>query len=400
MTEPIDGGITAAEGFRATGTACGIKPSGLDLALIVSDTPACAAGVFTSNLARAAPVIVSLEHLARSNGIATAIVVNSGRANACTGEAGLAAAREMAAETARLAQCPVEQVLVASTGVIGVIPDVNKIKAGLASASQALSSEGHGAAAQAIMTTDPWPKETAVRVSTPAGLWHVGGMAKGAGMIEPKLATMLAFVTTDVHIDPALLHRSLVEAVDDTFNAITVDGDCSTNDSVFALAGGASQVRVDAALYPTFAGALRHVCLELALGIVRGGEGATKLIAVRTTGAQSRADARHAARAIANSPLVKTALHGGDPNWGRLIAAAGRAGVAFDPSRASIKIGPVILYSAEHAFSDRELVAAEHLRSREVEIEVDLGTGGQHSATIWTCDLSAEYVRINADYRT
>ena len=181
-------------------------------------------------------------------------------------------------------------------------------------------------------------------------------------MIEPKLATMLAFVTTDVHIDPALLRRSLVEAVDDTFNAITVDGDCSTNDSVFALAGGASQVRVDAALYPTFAGALRHVCLELALGIVRGGEGATKLIAVRTTGAQSRADARHAARAIANSPLVKTALHGGDPNWGRLIAAAGRAGVAFDPSRASIKIRPVILYSAEHAFSDRELVAAEHLR--------------------------------------
>ena len=400
MTEPVDGGVTAAAGFHATGVACGIKPTGLDLALIVSDTPASAAGMFTSSLARAAPVLVSLEHLARANGIARAIVVSSGRANACTGEPGLAAAREMATDTARLIQCPVERVLVASTGVIGLIPDIDKIKAGVASAGPSLSREGHSAAAQAIMTTDPWPKETAVRVSTPAGVLHVGGMVKGAGMIEPKMATMLAFVTTDARIDPAQLRRSLVEAVDDTFNAITVDGDCSTNDSVFALAGGASGVQVDTALYPTFTGALRHVCLQLALGIVRGGEGATKLIAVRTIGAQSRADARQAARTIANSPLVKTALHGGDPNWGRLIAAAGRAGVAFDPSRAAIKIGPAVLYSAERSFSDREPVAAEHLRGREVEIEVDLGTGGQHGATIWTCDLSAEYVRINADYRT
>ena len=313
MTEPVDGGVTAAAGFHATGVACGIKPTGLDLALIVSDTPASAAGMFTSSLARAAPVLVSLEHLARANGIARAIVVSSGRANACTGEPGLAAAREMATDTARLIQCPVERVLVASTGVIGLIPDIDKIKAGVASAGPSLGREGHSAAAQAIMTTDPWPKETAVRVSTPAGVLHVGGMVKGAGMIEPKMATMLAFVTTDARIDPAQLRRSLVEAVDDTFNAITVDGDCSTNDSVFALAGGASGVQVDTALYPTFTGALRHVCLQLALGIVRGGEGATKLIAVRTIGAQSRADARQAARTIANSPLVKTALHGGTP---------------------------------------------------------------------------------------
>lgn len=400
MIEPIDGGVTAAAGFRAAGTACGIKSEGLDFALIVCDAPAGAAGLFTTNLTRAAPVTLSVEHLARTHGVATAVVVNSGCANACTGEPGMAVAREMAAETARRLACPVEQVLVASTGLIGLTPDISKVKAGIAAAAQALGREGHRAAAEAIMTTDRWPKEAAVRISTPAGVFHIGGMVKGAGMIEPQMATMLAFVTTDARIDATLLRRALIEAVDETFNAITVDADRSTNDSVFALAGGASRVQVDAAVYPAFAGGLRHVCLELALSIVRGGEGATKLIAVRATGAQSVADARQAARAIANSPLVKTAVHGGDPNWGRLMAAAGRAGVAFDPSRASIKIGPAVLYRAERAFSDQEPLAAAHLHGPEVEIEVDLGTGGNHGATIWTCDLSAEYVRINADYRT
>ena len=400
MIEPIDGGVTAAAGFRAAGTACGIKSEGLDFALIVCDAPASAAGLFTTNLTRAAPVTLSVEHLARTHGVATAVVVNSGCANACTGEPGMAVAREMAAETARRLACPVEQVLVASTGLIGMTPDVSKVKAGIASAAQALGREGHRNAAEAIMTTDRGPKEAAVRISTPAGVFHIGGMVKGAGMIEPHMATMLAFVTTDARIDATLLRRGLAEAVDETFNAITVDADRSTNDSVFALAGGASQVQVDAAVYPAFAGGLRHVCLELALAIVRGGEGATKLIAVRATGAQSVADARQAARAIANSPLVKTAVHGGDPNWGRLMAAAGRAGVAFDPSRASIKIGPAVLYRAERAFSDQEPLAAAHLHGPEVELEVDLGTGGNHAATIWTCDLSAEYVRINADYRT
>ena len=400
MNEPIDGGVTAPAGFRAAGTACGIKPSDLDLALVVPDTPASAAALFTTNLACAAPVVVSREHLERTTGVASAIVVNSGCANACTGESGIAVARAMATETARLVRRPAEEVLVASTGVIGVALDPAKVQAGIAAASQTLSREGHTAAAQAIMTTDRWPKETAVKVSTPAGVFHIGGMVKGAGMIEPRMATMLAFVTTDARVEAPLLRRSLTEAVEDTFNAITVDGECSTNDSVFLLAGGASGVQIDAALHSTFASALREVCLGLALGIVRGGEGATKLIAVRAIGARSSADARRAARAIANSPLVKTALHGGDPNWGRLIAVAGRADVAFDLSRARVTIGSETLFSTGCARAEREPQAAEHLRGREVEIEVDLGAGGTHGATIWTCDLSADYVRINADYRT
>ncbi len=400
MIEPTVSGITAAAGFHATGIASGIKQAGLDLALIVSDRPASAAGLFTLNRVRAAPVIISLEHLASSKGFARVITISSGCANACTGEPGLAAAREMAIDTAHLIRCPVEQVLVASTGVIGLIPDTTKIRLGIALANRSLSQSGHRAAAKAIMTTDPWPKEAAVRISTPAGAFHIGGMAKGSGMIEPKMATMLAFITTDAQIDSVQLRRALVDAVDDTFNSITVDGECSTNDSVFALAGGVSEIQVDSSLYPTFVNALRQVCLELALAIVRGGEGATKLIRVRTIGAQSVYDARQVARTIANSPLVKTALNGGDPNWGRLLAAAGRARVPFKPSQAVIKIGPAVLYSNDRPFSDREPVAAEHLQGNEVDIEIDLGTGGNHRATIYTCDLSTDYVKINADYRT
>ena len=398
--DPIDGGVTAAAGFRTAGTACGIKPSGLDLALVVADQPAKAAGVFTTNLASAAPVRISRDHLQRSNGIAQAIVVNSGCANACTGDQGVAVARSMAVETAKLVGCPDEQVLVASTGVIGVALDEARVKAGIVTSFQELSREGHVAAARAIMTTDPWPKEAAVRVSTAAGVFHVGGMVKGAGMIEPHMATMLAFLTTDARVEPAVLQGVLRETVDETFNAITVDGERSTNDSVFVLASGASGVEITPILRSVFSKALWTVCLNLAQGIIRGGEGATKLVAVRVTGARSRAHARLAARALANSPLVKTALHGGDPNWGRLVAVAGRSGAAFDLAHCVVKMGAATLFSHETAFVDRETQAAEHLRGRDVEVEVDLGTGGNHSATIWTCDLSAEYVRVNADYRT
>jgi len=400
MTEHVEGGVTAAAGFQAAGVTCGIKRSGLDLALIVSDTPASAAGVFTTNLAVAAPVIVSKAHLAGSGGMARAIVVNSGCANACTGEAGLGVAREMAAETARTVGCRVEEVLVASTGVIGVLLNVAKVKAGIVAASPALSRGGHADAARAIMTTDPWPKEAAVGVDTGAGTFHVGGMAKGAGMIEPNMATMLGFITTDARVAPALLGRALAEATAVSFNAITVDGDTSTNDTVFVLAGGASGVTIDERVYPAFAKALTGVCRELARGIVRGGEGATKLVTVHVVGARSAADARQAAKTIANSPLVKTAIHGGDPNWGRLVAAAGRAGVPFDPARTRIRIGPAVLFADSQAFAFRECLAADYLRADEVEIEVDLGTGGSHASTVWTCDFSAEYVRINADYRT
>ena len=397
---PIEGGVTAPGGFRAAGVACGLKSAGLDLALLVCEEVASAAGIFTTNRAVAAPVLVSQAQLAQSGGRARAIVVNSRCANACTGDPGMAAAREMVAATARAVGCDPPLVLVASTGVIGMRLDVPKVVRGVGEAAHRLAPDGHRAAAEAIMTTDRGPKERAVRVTTTAGTFSVGGMVKGAGMIEPRMATMLGFLTTDAGLDPALLRRALLDAADDTFNAITVDGESSTNDTVFLLASGASGVSIDAALYPVFVGALRGLCADLAKDIVRGGEGATRLVEVRVAGAQSDADARRTARLIANSLLVKTALHGGDPNWGRLLAVAGRAGVAFDEARARVRIGPAVLFADATVFDDREAEAAAHLRSSEVEVAVDLGTGGGGAASVWTCDLSAEYVRINADYRT
>ena len=402
MTAPVAaarGGVAAPAGWRAAGVACGLKPSGPDLALIVSDDVAAAAGIFTTNLAVAAPVVVSREQLARSGGRARVVAVNSRCANACTGGAGLEAARVMAAAAAEAVGCDPAHVLIASTGVIGTPLDTGKVTAGIREAARRLSRAAHRAAAEAIMTTDRAPKEAAVRVAAPAGRFTIGGMAKGAGMIEPNLATMLALLTTDAAVDPALLDRALRAAARDTFNAITVDGEPSTNDTVFLLANGASGVRVDEASYPAFLAALAALCSRLAREIVRGGEGATKLVTVRVTGAASDADARRAARAIANSPLVKTAIHGGDPNWGRLVAVAGRAGVAFAPQRAAVRIGGVTLYADETIRADREAAAAGHLTADEVDVAVDLGAGGS-AAAMWTCDFSADYVRINADYRT
>jgi glutamate N-acetyltransferase/amino-acid N-acetyltransferase len=249
------------------------------------------------------------------------------------------------------------------------------------------------------MTTDPFPKEAAAHLSLPGGAITIGGMAKGSGMIEPMMATMLSFVTTDAAVPRGLLDRALREAVNDTFNAITVDGECSTNDCVMLLANGASGTTVDEASYSLFVGALTDVCRELALGIVRGGEGATKLVTVTVTGAASAEEARKAAKAIANSPLVKTAVHGGDPNWGRLIAVAGRANVAFELSRAAVSIGSIVLFRDGKPYDEAAPLAAEYLKRAEIELAVDLGVG-QASSRVWTCDLSAEYVRINADYRT
>jgi glutamate N-acetyltransferase/amino-acid N-acetyltransferase len=390
-------GVTVARGFRAAGIAAGIKASqSLDLALIVADAPAHAAAVFTTNRAVAAPVVVSREHLTRSGGSARAIVVNSGCANACTGAEGLQAARDMAAETARVVGCPVDQVLVASTGVIGVALPIDKVRAGIPLAARALGADQGAAAARAIMTTDPFPKEAATKI---AGGISIGGMAKGSGMIEPMLATMLGFVTTDAIVPPALLSRALNDAVADTFNAITVDGECSTNDCVMLLANGASGTTVDETTYPAFLAGLTDVCRALALGIVRGGEGATKLVTVIVRGAASREDARRAAKAIANSPLVKTAIHGGDPNWGRLIAVAGRAGVAFELERAAVTIGDTVLFRNGRPYDEAAPVAAEYLKGTDLTVSVDLGAGAA-SSTVWTCDLSADYVRINADYRT
>jgi glutamate N-acetyltransferase/amino-acid N-acetyltransferase len=239
-----------------------------------------------------------------------------------------------------------------------------------------------------------------VEVTTEFGAFRVGGMAKGSGMIEPRMATMLGYLTTDAAVDPVMLARAVTESSRYTFNAITVDGEPSTNDCVLALANGASGVEITENIYPALFEGFRAVARELALGVVRGGEGATKLIAITVTGAKTESDAWMAARAIANSPLVKTAIHGGDPNWGRLVAAAGRSGAAFVLDGARVQIGTLVLFESGRPFDELAPKAADYLTGKDLEIEVNLGTGGSHSATVWTCDLSAEYVKINAEYRT
>ena len=406
MIRSVEGGVTAPRGFKAAGVACGIKKQRsaaqppLDLALLVADELVPAAAVFTTNRAVAPPVVVSRAHLDRTGGWARAIVTNSGCANAATGEAGMTVAREMAAAAAAAVGCSPDEVLVASTGVIGVQLDINKVKAGITTAMAELAVDGADNATKAIMTTDPFPKSCAVTYDMPEGTVTVGGMTKGSGMIEPRMATMLGYLTTDAKVDPAVLAGALRHVVDVTFNAITVDGECSTNDTVFIMASGASGVQITSEHDPRLIEPLMHVARQLAREIVRGGEGATKLVTVDVTGAATRADAWLAARTIANSPLVKTAIHGGDPNWGRLVAAAGRSGAAFDLDRASVSIGDVKVFDQGTPHDERTPEAELAMKGSEVTVVVDLGMGGLHAATMWTCDFSAEYVKINAEYRT
>jgi glutamate N-acetyltransferase/amino-acid N-acetyltransferase len=356
--------------------------------------------VVTTNKAQAAAVLVSKAGPGGARWRARGVAINRGWADGLNRAEGHATAEAMADAAANAAGVPPDQVLIASTGVIGVSLDRARVVAGIGSAAAALAGDGGAAAARAIMTTDPFPKEAAVEVMTPAGSFRVGGIAKGSGMIEPLMATMLAVVTTDARVEPALLHRALTAVTDVTFNAITVDGECSTNDCVFALANGASGVTIGDGEFDLLVEALRGVCEPLAIGIVRGGEGATKLVTVEVTGGRSAAEAKQAARAIANSPLVKTAVHGADPNWGRLIAVAGRAGVGFELERARVKVGDVELFAGGRPFDERAPLASAHLQQREVLLHVDLGTGGSGAARMWTCDLSADYVKINAEYRT
>ncbi len=402
----IDGGVTTPAGFTAAGVYCGIKKPNpaanpLDLCLIASSNgPVPAAAVFTTNLAIAAPVVISRDHLSRADGLCAGAVVNSGCANACTGEAGMAVGRGMAAAAAAALGCADEFIFVSSTGVIGVPLSLDKVKAGVTAAAAALSVDGGPDATRAIMTTDPFPKSCAAVIDTPKGTVTVGGMAKGSGMIEPRMATMLGFLTTDAKVSHEVLQAALRTVCDETFNAITVDGECSTNDCVLLMASGASGVEITEADDPALIEPLRAVAGHLAREIVRGGEGATKLVTVRVTGAQSLGDARLAARTICNSPLVKTAIHGGDPNWGRLIAAAGRSGAQFVLDRASVQIGDVDLFVHGVPFDERADAAATVLQQKQITITVDMGTGGHGDATMWTCDFSAEYVKINAEYRT
>jgi len=397
--EAVEGGVTAPAGFSSAALHSGIKASALDLALIAADQPAAAAGIFTTNLVKAAPVLLDQANLQKSGGRVRAIVVNSGCANACTGDQGARDAVEMGALVSAALGCPQEQVMVCSTGVIGVNLRMDALRTGIPRAAAALTRGKGLEAATAIMTTDRSPKQHAVTVHTTTGTFTVGGMAKGAGMIEPHMATMLGFLTTDAAVEPALLCRALAETAKETFNAITIDGDTSTNDSLFVLASGASGVTIDDASLGTLVAGLKAVAHELAIAIIRGGEGATKLIGVHVQGAAREAEARQVARTIANSLLVKTAIHGADPNWGRILAASGRAGVPFDPLKATVHVGDVLLFENGLPHDDNAPRAATYLQGDTIHINVNLASG-TGEATIWTCDLSAEYVKINGEYRT
>lgn len=396
------GGVTAPRGFTAGASHCGIKssPSDLDLAVLAAEDPVSAAALFTTHPVPSAPVTVSRQHLAVTGGVAQAIVINSGSANACTGPEGYTHAKLMTAETAAGFGCIPDQVLVASTGVIGVRLPLHLLSTGIRAALGTMTRGGGAAAARAIMTTDRAPKEHAMTVQAPRGSFTVGGMAKGSAMIEPNMATLLAFLTTDAAVEPGVLQQALQLAARETFNAMSVDGECSMNDSLFALASGASGVVVDdddsflALVEGMFA-----VSRELVIDILRGADGATKVIAVTVNGATSDEDARRVARTVANSLLVKTAVHGADPNWGRIVAAAGRSGVTFDMDRLTVRVGDVLLFERGVPDDAAAPAAGEHMKGDSIRIDIDLGAEDGASGTIWTCDLSAEYVRINSRYR-
>ena len=392
-------------GYRFAATACGLKKTGaLDLALISSDVPASAAAVFTQNLVVAAPVTISKEHLRASKGRMRAVVVNSGNANCATGPAGHAAAVRTVEETAKRLGCSSHEIIICSTGVIGVPMAVEKILRSLPSLSRNRrpSARSFAELSLAICTTDTRPKTAGASFKMAGKKIHMIGCAKGAGMIHPNLATTLAFVVTDASIPPALLQKTLRDICSRTFNSISVDGDSSTNDTLLVLANsaaGAPAIRAGSSAHRAFAAALEDVCQSLALQIVADGEGAQRVIEIEVRGAKTEAAARRIAETIATSPLVKTAFAGGDPNWGRVFAAAGRSGVQFDPALVDIKMAgiPVLRRGAPIDFNER--AASNRLLAEHVPIVLHFHSGTA-SARYWTCDLTAEYVRINASYRT
>ena len=392
--------ITSPKGFLASGVRAGIKEKGEDLALIVSEKPAAGAGVFTTNLFSAAPVVISRSRLPSSS--ARAIIANSGNANACTGNQGIQDALEMASETARVLGVAAEDVLVASTGIIGRRMPMDNIRYGIARAVALLSVDGGSAAARAIMTTDTRPKEALVELSIGGAQVRIGGIAKGAGMICPNMATMLCFITSDVAITPQMLQFCLSRAVNISFNCLTVDGDTSTNDSVIMLANGLANNPLISSPGPVldeFQAALDSVAVSLAKQIARDGEGATKLVEITVEGANSFEDARQIAKTVANSALVKTALFGCDPNWGRILAAAGRSGVPLDPKSVSLKLGDILLVDGGEPLPLSESEAHKLLQNAEVSILLSVGDG-PGNATVWTCDFSYDYIKINAEYHT
>jgi glutamate N-acetyltransferase/amino-acid N-acetyltransferase len=402
---PIDGGsATSPGGFTAAAAHAGLKSDGaLDVALLVSATSCASAGVFTTNAMRAAPVVYDAEMLADRPGRIRAVAMNARVANACTGAAGLEAARAMARAAEEAAGLPPRTALVLSTGVIGVPLPVDKVARGLREAAGKLSTAGGGDAARAIMTTDTRPKHCAVRLETPSGPIIIGGMAKGAGMIHPDMATLLGVLTTDAVSDPVTLRPFWKRVVDRTFNAISVDGDTSTNDTVLLLANGESGIDPsrDGTTWKLFEDAATEVARTLALAVVEDGEGATKQLQIQVVGAQTEAHAREVGRAIARSTLVKTAVFGGDPNWGRVLAAAGVAGVALVPDKISLEAalddGWLTLASGGATALADPAKARAIFEQKAIRLRLDLGLG-RSEAVVWTCDLSPDYVRINSDY--
>jgi glutamate N-acetyltransferase/amino-acid N-acetyltransferase len=400
---PIEARINGIEGFKAAGVHAGYKKDGaLDFALIYSETPCAAAGVFTTNRVKAAPVLVDMERLRANSTAIRAVVVNTRCANACTGQRGIDNALTTARWTAERLGVREDQVLVMSTGVIGTQLDMDIIRRGIDLAVDALADDERAwaNAAAAIMTTDTRPKAASARADETA--YAIGGIAKGAGMIAPNMATMLGLLATDARIDdPHAAHALLTQAADASFNCISVDGDTSTNDTLLLLANGASG---ETPSYELFAEMLKDVCLQLALEIVRDGEGATKFIELVVTGAGG--GERAIANTIATSPLVKTAFYGGDPNWGRIVAAAGRAGVEVDPMQMRLWIAPwneaeggLLLFENGVPADYDEARAAAIMAGSDIRVRLECGRG-TGSATVYTCDLSHDYVSINGHYRT
>ncbi|MDD4601057.1 Arginine biosynthesis bifunctional protein ArgJ [bioreactor metagenome] len=399
ITDPM---ITAPKGFKAAGVKAGIKKSGReDLAIIYSTVPAAGAAVFTTNVMAAAPVIVSRRNI--EGGKVSAVVVNAGCANACTGDQGLVDAEAMVHKTAELLGINNKEVVVASTGIIGVQLPMDKVEKGIEKAVNALSVDGHNAARQAIMTTDTFPKSAAINFMFGETKITMAGMAKGSGMIHPNMATMLGFVTTDAAITPELLKKALTDAVNVSFNMVTVDGDTSTNDMVVVMANGlAGNKLIDSAEMPeyiNFSIALRELCIVLAKMVARDGEGATKFLEVKVKGAVTSDDAKKVAMTIAKSPLVKTAFFGQDPNWGRIICAVGYSEAQVIPDKTSLFIGDVKVVEGGLPLKFDEKMLRGVMGEHDIVVTVDLGLG-QEEATVWTCDFSYEYVKINGEYHT
>ena len=393
----VSGGVTSPQGFQASGIAAGLKPSGkLDMALLLAPEQAVCAGSFTTSVVRAACVDLCAERLAANGGQARAVLINSGQANACTGDRGLIDSQRATQALADQLGLDAEALLICSTGVIGVPIPMPTLLAGLDPLVAALSATGGEAAATAILTTDLVSKQVALEAELGGRRVRIGGIAKGSGMIHPDMATMLGFFSCDAGLDPSIWKAMVGQAVQRSFNAITVDGDTSTNDTVLAFAAGDP---LDSLHHAALEQGLTEAMQHLAKAIARDGEGATCLIEVQVEGALDEPSAQRVARTIVGSSLVKTAVHGRDPNWGRIVAAAGRSGVPFDPEQVALWIGPHQLMQSGQPLSFDPEAASRVLRSETVQIRIQLGDGPGNGLA-WGCDLSDQYVRINADYTT